>query len=424
MTEVEEAFDELDSAARLVGQSRFQFFVPNLRRWFRALDGYPPFAAIVLQQLDAEIEFDGWYQKSSETLQSMVGSGRLLWPPEPQKLLALQLMLFRKFEREDLTPYDFCSIFLYSADDYDAMVRDIVDQLFDPMVLDLQRYLKRVLRNVALPVAPPVVQPVTPTGGERARFLEVAPLYYAVAIVSYFQDREHRATTAATLVEALQTEWGTFGIIPVGLLETPPIFWKAIDWMVAQGLVRMIDDEFAPTMILRNSEFTQKAAQLSVVPNTPLQKFKDLNGDQMWLTGILFELEERAKQFGITEKDYNEPDLEWEPIPLDRTEPELQKAITRIDEVVEAVRSDNGYAATLPEERAFVLDGLTVFATRLRNSDTISVPFLQAYGLTNITKLIKRFGLAAVGVLAMSALEGIKGWLKTKTGGALEWLFK
>jgi hypothetical protein len=424
MTEAEEAFGEYDAAAEMVAQSRFQFFVPNLRRWFRTVDGYPPFAAIVLQQLNAEIEFDSWYQKSAETLQSMVGSGTLLWPREPQKVLALQLMLFRKFEREDLTPYDFCSIFLYSADDYDVMVRDIVEQLFRPMTIDLRRYLHRVIRNTPVPTTPQDDQPSASSVGERARFIEIAPQYYAVAIISYFQDRDHRSTTAVSLVEALQSEWSTLGIIPVGLLETPPIFWKSVDWMVSQDLIRLIDDEFAPTMLLRNPGFKEKVTELTKVQNTPFQKFADLNDDQMWLTGVLFELEKRAQEFGVTERDFKQVDQEWAPIPLDRAEPELQTAIARLDEVVEAVRSDNGYAANLPEERAFVLDGLTVFATRLKSSDTISVPFLQTYGVANIAKLIKRFGTAAVGVLAMSALEGIKGWIKTKTGVALDWMFK
>ena len=71
-----------------------------------------------------------------------------------------------------------------------------------------------------------------------------------------------------------------------------------------------------------------------------------------------------------------------------------------------------------------MLEGLTVFATRLKTSEAISVHYIQTYGINNLKRLIARFGAAAVGVLAMSALEGLKAWLKAKTGNALDWLFR
>lgn len=149
--DVRELFEEFDALNANVWESRYQFFLLNLRRWFAFLDGNPPIARIVLQQLNAELEFDGWYERCLETMGGMVGSGTLHWPDDPRQTLALQLMLFRKFDRKDMTPYDFCSHFLYSENDYDVMIHDLSTQLFRPMVGDLRRYLQRALREAPRP---------------------------------------------------------------------------------------------------------------------------------------------------------------------------------------------------------------------------------------------------------------------------------
>jgi hypothetical protein len=420
MSETVEAFTELDAASDLVCQSRSQFFAQNLGRWFRALDGYPLFARIVLQQLNAEIEFDAWYKRCTETMRGMIGSGKLLWPPEPHNVIALQLALFRRFEREEITPLDFCTNFLHSNGGIDAMVHNIVDQLFRPMVIDLRRYLQGALRSAPVIPTVSVAPPSASQSGDRVRFIEVAPHYYAVAIISYFQDREHRSTTAANLVERMQDEWSNMQIIPVGLLETPPIFWKAIDWMVSEGLVRLIEDEFAPTMIVRNAGFTTRVVELTKVQNTPLQKFADLNDDQLWLTAVLFEIEKRANEFGITDEDFNNPDLEWAPIPLDRSEPELNEVIESVDNAVEIVRADNGYAANKPEERNYVVDGLSVFRTRIKEAASISMPYIRQYAIDPTIRGIKTLGQSAAGVALELFKQKVKEWLVSR---GIPWLW-
>jgi hypothetical protein len=143
------------------------------------------------------------------------------------------------------------------------------------------------------------------------------------------------------------------GLMPFGLLETPPILWKAIDWMGAQGLIH---DEFASTTLSRNPEFGPRVVELTKIPNTPPQKFVDLNANQQWLCGFLVEIERRATEYGITATDFERPAPEWEPIPLDRSEPELNEVIESIDHAVETVRGDNGYSENKPEERNYVLD--------------------------------------------------------------------
>lgn len=125
---------------------------------------------------------------------------------------------------------------------------------------------------------------------------------------------------------------------------------------------------------------------------------------------------------GIQATDFDQPDREWEPIPLDLSEPELKVAIQAVDEVIELVRADNGYAATIPEERAFVLDGLSVLSTRLKTSETVSVPFIQTYGVDPFMKLVRRFGGTAIELLVAAAREALKEWLKKKGIGFLDWL--
>jgi len=143
--QLEDLFDEYDSLTADVARSRYEFFTTSLKRWFSFLDSASQFARIVLQQLDAGIEFKPWYQRCAQTGGSMVGSAKLDWPSDSRKYLGLRLALCRAFAQGDISLYDFASTFLYRENDFDVMASDVISQIFTPMSGELRRYLKREL---------------------------------------------------------------------------------------------------------------------------------------------------------------------------------------------------------------------------------------------------------------------------------------
>src|SRR6266446_4747569 len=151
--DLDDLFDEYDALTNDVQGSRHEFFESNLKRWFGFLDQTYLFARTVLQ-LENLVDFDSWYKQCLSTMQSMVGSATLVWPPQPRKQLGLKLLLCRRFSDGQIHPTDFCTNFMYSSGRYDDMVSDIVSQIFSPTASELRRLLRREAKqsNVPSPV--------------------------------------------------------------------------------------------------------------------------------------------------------------------------------------------------------------------------------------------------------------------------------
>jgi hypothetical protein len=92
------------------------------------------------------------------------------------------------------------------------------------------------------------------------------------------------------------------------------------------------------------------------------------------------------------------PDDDWTPIPLDREDPDQRTALKALEKTIEELRGDNGYAATNPEEKAFVQDKLSAVVKRLRDDSQISWMYLNEFAFRPLGILIKRFGQAAIGI--------------------------
>ena len=142
----------------------------------------------------------------------------------------------------------------------------------------------------------------------------------------------------------------------------------------------------------------------------------EMAGDQdHWVREALRRLDREYARQDLQPSDFDvPPEREWEPLPLDRNDPDLQSTIEKIDETVEQVRRDNGYAAHLPEERTYVLETLSALSRKLKEATTTSVPYIRRYALEPLSMLVQRFGKAALGILASAAKEAVKEWLKKR----------
>ncbi|MSP41829.1 MAG: hypothetical protein EXR08_00445 [Alphaproteobacteria bacterium] len=98
----------------------------------------------------------------------------------------------------------------------------------------------------------------------------------------------------------------------------------------------------------------------------------------------------------------------WEPLPLDRQNLALAQAIEKIDELIQAIKQDNGYAANEPDERNFIVSALQAGVQALRDQTVIYRIQFRAFVWEPIQQIATRFGPSAIGVLADAAKEFIK----------------
>lgn len=255
---------------------------------------------------------------------------------------------------------------------------------------------------------------------DKARLVEVAPYYYALAIISFFE-RTGNTATQTKVSENYRMSFDEDGVDEWDYANRPRPFALAVDWLELMGLVTRIGDDFGPTIIQRIPDLSGVRRALRTCDIPAVINYISSGEDEVWLRAALQNLERAYSKLKIKDSDFDdrEPDREWTPLPLDRDEPELEAVIVSLDETIEAVRGDNGYAEHMPEERSYVLDGLVAFSKKLKEATTISVPYLRRYAVEPISMLAKRFSKTALEITIAAAKEAIKTWL-TKHG--LGWL--
>jgi hypothetical protein len=260
---------------------------------------------------------------------------------------------------------------------------------------------------------------------DRAQFVKTAPAYYAMAIMLFFRNSGQQPADGDTIERSL-SEHNDDSSDPDDLyyfLEKPLIFDRAMGWLIDEDIIEAVHDEFGPSIFLPTSRFDPMISQLERDPNLPFQKFRTLRYSESWLRSALRKVNETYDDLQITRSDFENPDAEWQPIPLERDAPELQTAIAKLDKTIEQVRGDNGYSATVPEERALVLESLATASRILKEATSISAPFLKRYAFEPLQMLIRRFGPAAIGIAATGARDALVEFVKQHGAKLLDWLF-
>jgi hypothetical protein len=254
----------------------------------------------------------------------------------------------------------------------------------------------------------------------KTRFIEVAPIYYALAIFVHFKKRggvayRYEIENDFTLETENDVEY---------LLEKGPVFDKAIEWLADLKVIDPLLDDFGPAIYKMTDTADQTWEQLAGDRSLPFYKYSSVRNENNWLNSALGKLNATYDELQILAIDFENPEAEWEPLPLDRDDKNLQAAIASLDEVIRQVRSDNGYSATLPEERDYVLTGLGNTLQTLKESTSTSVAYLKRYALEPIGILLQRFKSAAIAIAASAAKEALIDFLKEHGVKFLNLLFK
>jgi len=227
-----ELWEEYDELVADVGNSGYQTFSHNLRRWFVFLDSSAPIAGVVLRTENLA-EFKSWYDRCLQTMGGMVGSAQLDWPEDVGRQLGLKLGLFRAFATENVQSTDFCLHFLYVRGDFNAQVSNLITQLFLPMARELRRYVRRQIQREAelLPVVPAADRFVDLNHNSAAYREAVEALKKAEEAVSEandyddLDDRELRVAEISATRRLLQST--RVRVAAITMVAGPTLTWLA-----------------------------------------------------------------------------------------------------------------------------------------------------------------------------------------------------
>jgi hypothetical protein len=244
---------------------------------------------------------------------------------------------------------------------------------------------------------------------DRNRVIALAPQYYAIAICHALTDNN---SITRIILENDELRGDLY----------EPAYFQAVRFVVDSGLVTVVQDDFADPYLTKADHFYDNWQKLVDIPQSPYQRFFEAPDKSIWLRSAIRNLNDALRNHKITADDWNNPNLEWAPLPVERANPKLQEAIEKLDDTIRAIDADNGYNATLPAEKEYVVENLKDAATKLKKDDTISYGYLKRKVLDNLTIVMNRFGQAAVGLAAQASRDAILAWLKEIGLKVLHWL--
>lgn len=100
----------------------------------------------------------------------------------------------------------------------------------------------------------------------------------------------------------------------------------------------------------------------------------------------------------------------WAPLPIDRNDPEYIEALSAVDEALEKIRADNGYAVSNPEERqgviALIEDGRLWLSSRFPSRTQVVHSLVKP-----LRHIASKFAESVMGDAAKVAAQRIIDWL-------------
>jgi len=160
---------------------------------------------------------------------------------------------------------------------------------------------------------------------DKPEFLRQAPKYYALAVIAYIDMYER----AASEVDLRQHYHEVMNDDPDGYyyLSRSDIFAVAARWLRDRGLIEIVEDPFAPLIILPSSSFRDELEKLSSDRGFPLYNYLLVRKSEAWLRSALHQIENEYRKLRIRPEDFDDLDREWEPLPIEHDDPTLKRTI-------------------------------------------------------------------------------------------------
>jgi hypothetical protein len=117
----------------------------------------------------------------------------------------------------------------------------------------------------------------------------------------------------------------------------------ALTLLLEEGLITVEHDDFGPPLIVPCENFSTVFFTERAPENAVYRRYVRVGRTKDgWLREALDKLSIEQDYLGIQDSDFDNPESEWEPIPLDRDNPLLTDAVSKVDETIEQVRSPLG----------------------------------------------------------------------------------
>jgi|HubBroStandDraft_6_1064221.scaffolds.fasta_scaffold22696_4 hypothetical protein len=191
------------------------------------------------------------------------------------------------------------------------------------------------------------------------------------------------------------------------LIANKELFRVAIHNLLEKMVIEALVDPFGPSQYKEGIALSDYLKEERENRNRPLYRAEASGEAERWLHEALENLDRVAREIGISAEDFQDSEGEWEPIPLDRADTRLQKAIEKVDETIKHVEQNNGYGTEYPEEKRFVVDNLTLLSNTLRTAVSTSVAYIKTHGVNVLQKLQERFGNALIGEAARETAKAL-----------------
>jgi hypothetical protein len=255
---------------------------------------------------------------------------------------------------------------------------------------------------------------------DKADFVRLAPYYYAMAVMSVLRKRgdpfpDYKIRSVYLIDMDNDPE-------PRTLLDRGVIWERAVSWLIQNGLIKVQHDPFGPPVFSRTTDASLIWDGILKDPQLPFYNFEASGQSDDWLVPALHALENTYVNLEMEPEDFESPEREWEPVPLDLEEVETQEALEQLEAVTKDVREDNGYAVTHPQERDFVLEGLDSTVKKFKEG-SVSARYVRV-ALERLSLLGKRFAGSAKELSITAAKTALMEFAKKHFGDLLNYLWK
>ncbi|OBQ74636.1 hypothetical protein [Mesorhizobium erdmanii] len=245
--------------------------------------------------------------------------------------------------------------------------------------------------------------------------------YYVAALVDGIEQTQNEGTRAdgacALPISRILNHYSIRTILDSRTLLSNDLMLKgALRALSEGGFVEVWEDDIAETII-----YIENPQSLfdSMVENTPFQRLYMLGDNgHSWLASALVKINNRASSYLenqeaelIVDAETASSDRhEWQPLPVDLADPNLEEAISLSEEAIAVIEASNGYADSEPGERNSIVESMKGSLQSLKSGMPSRKAILE--GLYAPMKFIaKKFTDAAMGKAATAAVAALAKWL-------------
>jgi hypothetical protein len=245
---------------------------------------------------------------------------------------------------------------------------------------------------------------------DKADFIKLAPKYYALAIALRFTKFDSPLTRRSMVKEYMIHDEDGPSEQSYCLIDDFAIWNLAIAWLVERDMINAFTDPFGPPVYIKSGTFDSQWNDLCA-QDSPFENAQASGDPGGWTFQALDSVYQEYIRLGIRPSDFEDPERDWAPIPIEQNNEDLQTAIAALDRTITEVEQSNGYASEHAEERNFVLDNLRMLSQKLKSAGTISVSYIRTHGLSVLKRVQDRFIDTAIGEGAKETTNAIAHWL-------------